>query len=131
MVTGTGRVLASGTAQSPIVFTSFGDDQYGGDIDNDGNIILLAPRAWKGVMFNSGGVGSTLNNVIIRYGGYDSGVPSSGDLTFYFFTGDYSLLTYLTLEYGDQGVYWSFSSPPNISTWTFHNNGIDIEPALP
>jgi len=66
-----GTLIAQGgeTASTKIVFTSFKDDQYGGDTNNDGDASAPAPGDWKRIVFASSSADSVLNNVLFRYGG--------------------------------------------------------------
>jgi len=64
-----------------IVFTSFLDDEYGGDTNQDGDETVPYPGAWKWILFGSPEpnipptLDSELVNVLIRYGDtYDAGV---------------------------------------------------------
>lgn len=63
-----GALQANGSS-SPIVFTSIHDDQYGGDIDQDGGATAPQPGNWNGIKFGPSGSGSQMNNVIVRYAG--------------------------------------------------------------
>ncbi|MBI4137701.1 MAG: right-handed parallel beta-helix repeat-containing protein, partial [Candidatus Sungbacteria bacterium] len=62
-----GTLNARGTASQKIVFTSLYDDEYGGDTDGS----TASPRAgdWHSIFFSDGSATSTLDNVVIRYGG--------------------------------------------------------------
>jgi pimeloyl-ACP methyl ester carboxylesterase len=64
---GSGKLIANGTASSPIVFTSFHDDLAAGDTDNSLDTISPAPGDWRGLIFDGGD--SELSFVQIRYGG--------------------------------------------------------------
>ncbi len=79
-----GTLIAEGTSEEPIVFTSFYDDEYGGDTNGDGdkaeycrtkdpddNTYPNCPRAgfWGQIVFTPTSTDSSLNYVIIRYGG--------------------------------------------------------------
>lgn len=64
-----GRLLAQGTADAPIVFTSYRDDEFGGDSNFDGAGTVPAPGDWLGVYFSSQSHDSYLENVNVRYGG--------------------------------------------------------------
>ncbi len=68
-----GRLVAEGTADQPIIFTSFKDDSVGGDTNNDGS--ATAPGTdgdWKDIVFSAGSSGS-LDNIHFKYGGYIPG----------------------------------------------------------
>lgn len=71
-------VAIAGSGTNPVVFTAYTDDAYGGDTNNDGvcapedassTPACPAPGAWRGLQFTAGAGTSTLNNVIVRYGG--------------------------------------------------------------
>jgi len=64
-----GSLKAQGSGSDKIIFTSFNDDEYGGDTNNDG---LSTPYAgyWDFVSFSASSASSVLNNVIVRYGGW-------------------------------------------------------------
>ena len=63
-----GKIIAQGTSLKPIVFTSYQDDEYGGDTNEDKQS-NGSPGNWAWLQFNPDSAGSVLNNVIIRYGG--------------------------------------------------------------
>ena len=77
-----GRLVAQGTPQQEIVFTSGRDDAKGGDSDNNGNR-PAAPSNWGGIHLNANGAqaDSILAHVVIRFAGYDSN--SSVDFPLY------------------------------------------------
>ncbi len=66
------QIIAEGTADHPIVFTSRNDDRYGAagtfDTNNDGAATRPAAGDWGGVYFGQYSKGS-LNHVELRYGG--------------------------------------------------------------
>lgn len=62
-----GKLLAEGTSDNKIVFTSIDDDAYGGDT-GDGNL-YTAIRGWEELVFTQAAVPSTLKYIIIRYSG--------------------------------------------------------------
>lgn len=73
-----GTLKALGTAEDPIVFTSFYDDEYGGDMNGDGvcdksnaSSTTMCPfaGAWRRIHIMASSIGSELDNAIIRYGG--------------------------------------------------------------
>ena len=62
-----GNLIARGTADLPIYFTSYRDDSVGGDSDGDGPSVGEAGQ-WQGLYFKPGSVGE-FNYTIIRYSG--------------------------------------------------------------
>lgn len=62
-----GKLLAEGTVDNKIVFTSIDDDAYGGDT-GDGNL-YTAIRGWSALLFTQTATPSTLKYIIIRYSG--------------------------------------------------------------
>jgi len=68
-----GILDASGTAGSPVVFTSFQDDTYGGDTDGDGAATPPQRGDWGSVQFDdtSDDVASIVQHTILRYGGLE------------------------------------------------------------
>lgn len=67
-------VDARGTADNPIVFTGFQDDEYGGDLNGDATSTSPSSGSWYGVRVNSGSNSAIFDYAIFRYGGkYYSG----------------------------------------------------------
>jgi len=64
-----GILFAQGTKNEPIVFTSFADDSYGGDTNQDGVTTSPAAGDWGSIYLLKDG--STIDHVTIRYGGGD------------------------------------------------------------
>ncbi|MCR4283758.1 MAG: lamin tail domain-containing protein [Parcubacteria group bacterium] len=63
-------IIADGTPDDPIVFTSFYDDEYGGDINNDATSTSPTSGSWYGVMIEGDDSGeSVFDNVVFRYAG--------------------------------------------------------------
>jgi len=63
-----GRLIAEGTAADSIVFTSYRDDNYGGDTNNNG-VSSCNARDWGGLSFAEGSNSSSLKNIVIKCGG--------------------------------------------------------------
>ncbi|MEK7066345.1 MAG: right-handed parallel beta-helix repeat-containing protein, partial [Patescibacteria group bacterium] len=73
-ISAVGNVVANGTADNPIVFTTFADDTYGGD--TDGVVATPVKGTWFGVELYTGSTappageaGSSFDHTIFRYGG--------------------------------------------------------------
>ena len=70
-----GSVEARGTADEPIVFTAWRDDEYGGDLNGDEDSTFPAAGAWYGISVSSASGNTVFENAIFRYGGkYYNGV---------------------------------------------------------
>lgn len=67
-----GKILAEGTADKRIVFTSLADDRYCGDTNGDGNATQAEKGDWVGLDLH-GTVGSVFKYVDIFYAGQSSG----------------------------------------------------------
>jgi len=68
MMSGSGAVIADGTASQPIVFTSYMDDAHGGDTNGDGNTTSPAVEDWMYINTN-GTQGSVFDHCEFYYGG--------------------------------------------------------------
>ena len=64
-----GMLNASGTADAPIIFTSYKDDIAGGDTNGDGSSSFpSSSNNWRAIIFHHGSI-STVQHASIRYGG--------------------------------------------------------------
>ncbi|MDO8523413.1 MAG: hypothetical protein Q7S12_03995, partial [bacterium] len=63
-----GNLLANGTPEKKIYFTSIYDDEAGGDSNADGSTTVPAPGNWVHIVFNAGSTGQFANTVF-RYAG--------------------------------------------------------------
>jgi len=65
-----GTLKAIGTDSEKIIFTSFYDDEFGGDSnESSGTLDLPSLGNWLGLYFSPDSQNSELENVVIRYGG--------------------------------------------------------------
>jgi Right handed beta helix region len=77
-----GKLIASGQASNPVVFTSYRDDSYGGDTNGDGPS-SGAPGDWNSIVMKKDGV-VNLDYAVVKYGGANSSpgmIQSMGDST--------------------------------------------------
>jgi hypothetical protein len=83
------KISVTGTINKPIVFTTFSDDDYGGDTNSDGlcdrgnaSSTASCPSAgrWYGLFVSAKGSGSSFSNTIFRYGALNYG-PKKGMIT--------------------------------------------------
>lgn len=63
-----GHLIARGTSELPVYFTSIYDDSVGGDTGDDGPNVGTNGQ-WQGLYFKNGSMGE-LNHVVVRYSGY-------------------------------------------------------------
>ncbi len=66
-----GSLHAQGSAALPIVFTSFRDDEYGGDFNVDGGASIPRNGIWRGIYFTSSATDAecVLDYTVVRFGG--------------------------------------------------------------
>lgn len=53
LVSASGKITAEGTSARPIVFTSYRDDEHGGDNNGDGTVTKPARKDWGGIILNN------------------------------------------------------------------------------
>ena len=66
-----GALSAAGTSALPVVFTSYRDDQYGGDLNLDGYGSSPVNGDWRGIYFSdqADDANCVIDHAVIRYGG--------------------------------------------------------------
>ncbi|MBU1557991.1 lamin tail domain-containing protein, partial [Patescibacteria group bacterium] len=74
-----GTLQSNGTSDNQVVFTTFSDDEFGGDLNGDGicdpnnaSSTSVCPKIgdWKQILFEPTSQNSYLKNTIFRYGGH-------------------------------------------------------------
>lgn len=105
-ITVNGTLLADGTAEEPIWFTSLKDDSIIGDTNGDNNNSVPAPGDWESILFTGFSSNSSLAHVIVRYGGSNA---KTGALMLY---ESAPTLNYLTVmgNHGN-GIYVQSAAP--------------------
>lgn len=73
-----GTLEAKGSDIEPIVFTSFRDDEYGGDFNRDGSLSPPFAGDWRGIIIESSSSDSLIDHGIVRYAGkfYTPALPA-------------------------------------------------------
>jgi hypothetical protein len=64
---GSGTIVANGTASEPIIFTSYKDDDHGGDNNGDGTATSPGARDWQQVLLQTNGC--SFQYCMFYYGG--------------------------------------------------------------
>ncbi len=121
-----GKIVAQGTADSTIVFTSVHDDQYGNpfDTNKNGNITNPARGDWGGITLEStNDTTSIIKYCVLRYGNtpssYYNGVYTQGLLTL---INTSATIENDTLTDNVYGVYAFLVSNPKINDCVFVNS---------
>jgi hypothetical protein len=109
-----GTLLAQGTASRPVVFTSFADDAFGGDTNQNGPS-TGSPGDWFGVRLRPNSGNSVLDHVLVRFAGYSAfaGVLAQSDCVLRHTTIESSALAGLQLQVGQ----------PTVRNCVFRDNG--------
>ena len=64
-----GQLIAEGTSEQPIIFTSLADDEHGGDTNMDGDASCPDQSIWQGIKVTDFGNGK-FNHCVFRFGDY-------------------------------------------------------------
>jgi len=117
-----GYLDSQGTPQNKIYFTSYKDDDRGGDSNGDGNLTRPAFNDWRQIIVNAGAV-ADISNSVVRYGGNiicgSYNCTAQGVL---FVQGGVLRLSLSTLTDNRHGIYMSSNGYTNISGSTITNS---------
>ena len=120
-----GTLDVNGWETDPVILTSFQDDNYGGDTNNDGASTSPAPGDWGGIYLDGeatyNGVGE-FDHCRIRYGG---SYPGNADANLYFDQSNSGQFLNSYSEYSLQHGLRTDSCPIEISGSSFENNEED------
>ncbi len=99
---GSGTIVASGTLEKPIIFTSYKDDAHGGDTNGDGTGTNPAPEDWGEINTNG------LNGSVFEYCEFYYGGSSAYTATLGITSGSNATVRNCTFAYnsGDDGTGW-------------------------
>jgi hypothetical protein len=116
-----GTLDANATAEDWVVFTSFKDDEYGGDTNGDGTDTSPSPGDWRGILLYGGandGIGE-FDYCLIRYGGNSTG---SADANVRFNSSDSGHFINSISEYSAMDGVSIVNCSPAITNSTISNN---------
>lgn len=95
LVSNSGQIIANGTSEYPIIFTSYKDDENGGDSNGDGSTSTPAQKDWGGIIINSNNCEFRHCNFMYGGEGPDAG---TGQPTLEF-SSYYGIIDYCTFAY--------------------------------
>ena len=127
VITVQGKLVANGTADSSIVFTSAKDDNYGNphDTNRDGNSTTPGVGDWGGIVFEPGSdTSSLLNYCRLNYGSLPYAHYYNGT---YYYSGEVSMfnasptISHCNIGNAVYGIYAALSSNPKVVSDTIFN----------
>lgn len=117
-----GTLIADGTEEDKIFFTSQYDDGVGGDSNEDGRDSQPSQGNWRRLLIEDDSQNSVLNYVDLRYGGYSNGM-------LYLNSNSVSVTNVLATNSSNNGIY--INAKPlafnNITANNNNNDGIRLE----
>jgi len=141
-----GALNATGIVTSPIIFTSYKDDDHGGDTNGTNYGTTPTAGDWRSLDFSSGSA-ATLEYTTIMYGGFSSSYPmvnvesdnvtvsnsTISDSTYYnMYISASPSITHTTISDATYGIYVASGSPSiQLSNFDLNQYGIYISNASP
>ena len=116
-----GSLIAQGSSAEKIVFTSFKNDSYGGDSNNNGFNNLPEKGDWRQLYFNEADTNTILNWVIVSYAGY-SNLPAVQ-----INNSDLEAENILVIHNQDEGIYCSSSAMFDIQFSDIYDNNFGLK----
>lgn len=100
-ITVNGSLIADATPDSIIYFTSYADDNLGGDTNNDGSASSPGATSWNGIDINSSsGITSLFRNTRISYAGTTSSSSRRGAMNLFSASPTVENSTFMNNRYG-------------------------------
>ena len=118
-ITVEGTLNANGIETAPVAFTSFRDDEFGGDTNNDGDSDG-SPGDWYSVLVEGGGT-ANLTYTTVRYGGADYSYPPFVGGNVYGYGGTLNL-DHCTLAFGNGYGVRGFNGSFTVQNSAIENN---------
>jgi len=122
-----GTIVAGGIEESPVVFTAFADDAYGGDMNSDATSTMPTPGSWKQILIKETSQNSSFTNTIIRYGGrWFNNMTLRGAVAV---NGTNVTFQNITIEHAQKHGLYLKNSGSIITNSIFQNNNTDFDAA--